>query len=249
MSAATGLTSLLADRGADIDAIAAWIDRRDGHERLAALRGLGRDEQRSLYERAAAAAPLDLGFFVGETAARGEVVHDGVNTLPLPAPLRRFQKRFSRPERGGPRLFGYNEGPTRRVIGPGYFVAVGTTERAAGPTAAASSSTTSRSRTAPSPKAGHAWSTTTGASSASSTIAPATSCGESRPTYRSAPHGRASARSTTTSCSAAATPADPASSARFKQFAGAPNRRHGGRGAPRKRSTARASTAIHTTSE
>jgi glutathione S-transferase len=131
VSAATGLTSLLADRGADIDAIAAWLDRRDGHERLAALRGLGRDEQRSLYDRAAAAAPLDLAFFVGHAAARGEVVHEGVNTLPLPGRLRRFQKRFSRPEHGGPRLFGYNEGPTRRLIGPGYFVAVATTGRAA----------------------------------------------------------------------------------------------------------------------
>lgn len=131
MRTATGLTSLIADPGADIDAIAAWLDRRDPGERLHALRGLGRDEQRSLYERAAPAEPLELGFFVGDAAARGEVVHDGVNTLPLPAPLRRFQKRFSRPERGAPRLFGYNEGPTRRVIGPGYFVAVGTTSRAA----------------------------------------------------------------------------------------------------------------------
>lgn len=130
MRTATGLTSLLADRGADIDAIAAWLDRQGGRERVAALRALGRDEQRSLYERAAAAAPLDLAFFVGDAAERGEVVHDGINTLPLPAPLRRFQKRFSRPERGGPRLFGYNEGPTRRVIGPGYFVALATAGRA-----------------------------------------------------------------------------------------------------------------------
>lgn len=131
MRGATGLTSLLADPDADIDAIAAWLDRRDGHERLDALRRLGRDEQRSLYERAAAAPPLDLGFFVGDAPARSEVIHDGVSTLPLPPPLRRFQKRFSRPERGAPRLFGYNEGPTRRLIGPGYFVAVGTAGRAA----------------------------------------------------------------------------------------------------------------------
>ncbi len=129
MSPATGLTSLLADPGADIEAIAAWLDRRDPPDRLAALRGLRRDEQRTLYDRAAPAAPLDLAFFVGEAAARGEVVHDGINTLPLPAPLRRFQKRFSRPEHGSPRLFGYNEGPTRRVIGPGYFVALATAGR------------------------------------------------------------------------------------------------------------------------
>jgi len=29
------------------------------------------------------------------------------------------------------RLFGYNEGPTRRVVGPGYFVAIPTSERPA----------------------------------------------------------------------------------------------------------------------
>ena len=92
--------------------------RRDPDERLAALRGLGRGEQRSLYERAAAAAPLDLCFFVGDAAARGEVVHDGINTLPLPAPLRRFQKRFCRPADERARLFGYNEGPTRKLLGP-----------------------------------------------------------------------------------------------------------------------------------
>src|SRR5262249_50745644 len=36
-----------------------------------------------------------------------------------------FQKRFCRPDNGD-KLFGYNEGPTRRLIGPGYFVATTT---------------------------------------------------------------------------------------------------------------------------
>jgi len=53
-----------------------------------------------------------------------EVIHDGLNTLALPHSLRRFQKRFCRPAvPGAAELFGYNEGPLRRVIGPGYFVA------------------------------------------------------------------------------------------------------------------------------
>lgn len=39
-------------------------------------------------------------------------------------PLRRLQKRFCRPsDPVAGELFGYNEGPLRRIIGPGYFVA------------------------------------------------------------------------------------------------------------------------------
>jgi hypothetical protein len=69
---------------------------------------------------------------VGNAGPLQEVVHDGLNTLPLPAPLRRFQKRFCRPapEASGERLFGYNEGPARRVVGPGFFVALPTSGHA-----------------------------------------------------------------------------------------------------------------------
>jgi hypothetical protein len=50
----------------------------------------------------------------------------------VPAPLRRFQKRLCRPgptdhPTDGTVLYGYNEGPLRRLIGPGYFVAAETT--------------------------------------------------------------------------------------------------------------------------
>jgi hypothetical protein len=91
---------------------------------------LDRARQRDLY-RKAQGRPLDLSHFVGDAGPRLEVIHDGLNTLPAPPPLRRFSKRFCRPDGdlapgGGDRLFGYNEGPTRRLIGPGYFVAVPT---------------------------------------------------------------------------------------------------------------------------
>ncbi|HVK74597.1 MAG TPA: hypothetical protein VM734_14810, partial [Kofleriaceae bacterium] len=84
-----------------------------------------------LYEKAAHAAPIDLAHFVGDAATREEVIHEGINTLPVPPQLRRFQKRFCRPaaDGSGARLFGYNEGVTRRVIGPGFFVAVETNGR------------------------------------------------------------------------------------------------------------------------
>jgi hypothetical protein len=123
---------LIHDERADIAAIAGYLDGLGGDERWREVSGLGRSAQRMLYEKAAHAEPIDLAHFVGAAGAREEVVHDGVNTLPLPRPLRRFQKRFCRPEGDAERrLFGYNEGPTRRVIGPGFFVAVPTAPRPA----------------------------------------------------------------------------------------------------------------------
>jgi hypothetical protein len=126
------LRELIDDERAGIEAIGAYLDGLDDEARRREASGLGRARQRMLYEKAAHAAPIDLAHFVGDARAREEVIHDGVNTLPLPGPLRRFQKRFCRPERdGGGRLFGYNEGPARAAIGPGCFVAVPTAGRPA----------------------------------------------------------------------------------------------------------------------
>src|SRR5579862_5468260 len=142
------LTERIDDEHTGIEAIGAYLDGLDPDERAREVGALGRARQRLLYEKAAHAAPLGLGDFVVDAGARAEVIHDGVNTLPLPPPLRRFHKRFCRPDPTAPpfggaagrahvppvghddaRLFGYNEGPTRRLIGPGYFVAIPTAGR------------------------------------------------------------------------------------------------------------------------
>ena len=107
-----------------IEAIAAHLDGLSPAARWQQVSALGRDRQRTLFEKA---GPIDLAHFVGDAAPRAEVIHDGVNTLPLPSPLRRFQKRFT--PSGPERLAGYNEGPTRAVVGPGYFVAIPTADR------------------------------------------------------------------------------------------------------------------------
>ena len=122
---------LIADPATDIAAIARHLDGLDARTRAGEVLGLDRATQRTLYEKAAAAAPIDLAHFVGDAGPGVEMIHDGRNTLPLPGPLRGFQKRFCRPVDGSARLFGYNEGPTRRVVGPGYFVAVPTAGRPA----------------------------------------------------------------------------------------------------------------------
>lgn len=112
---------------ARIDAIAAHLDALSPEARLAETRNLNRAEQRRLYRTAEGAPPIDLAHFVPEVkGARAEVIHDGRNTLPLPSPLKLFQKRFCKPEGGGDRLFGYNESPFKRTIGPGFYVAVPT---------------------------------------------------------------------------------------------------------------------------
>jgi hypothetical protein len=123
------LIQLIDDPGAGVGAIAQHLDLLEGRARRAAVRELDRDRQRLLYEKAAHAPALDLGYFVGDAPALREVIHDGLNTLPLPPRWRRFQKRFCRPERDGARLFGYNEGPSRSFIGPGFFVALPTEGR------------------------------------------------------------------------------------------------------------------------
>ncbi len=125
-----GLTQLLDDPHVGIDAIGTYLDGLDGTARWREVGALGRARQRTLYDKAAHAPAIDFAHFVGATRAREEVIHDGANTLPVLPALRRFQKRFSRPDHGE-RLFGYNEGPTRRLIGPGYFVAIPTADRPA----------------------------------------------------------------------------------------------------------------------
>jgi hypothetical protein len=118
------LDALLADESISLPALEDALERASPSERCAALLALGRAAQRRLYRRAAAARPLTLGDFVPPERAPGEPVrHFGKNTLPLPRPLRFFEKRFSRPESASARLFGYNQTPVVRLIGPGYFVA------------------------------------------------------------------------------------------------------------------------------
>jgi hypothetical protein len=123
------LAELIEDPSARIETIARHLDERDHAARWAELETLDRDRQRILYEKAAEAAPLGLEHFADGEAPGREVIHEGLNTLPVPHRLRRFQKRFCRVEGDDGRLFGYNEGPTRRLVGPGYFVTVRTRGR------------------------------------------------------------------------------------------------------------------------
>jgi hypothetical protein len=130
-----GLIDLIDDAHTGIATIGSYLDGLEAKARWLEVKQLDRDHQRTLYEKAAHASAIDISHFVGSAGPRQEVIHDGVNTLPLPTSWQRFQKRFCRPEANGgngavqARLFGYNEGPSRKLIGPGFFVAIPTADR------------------------------------------------------------------------------------------------------------------------
>jgi hypothetical protein len=111
--------------------IARFLDGLAQLERVAAVRSLGRAEQRRLYAAVEGFLPLRLSDLVATaTADLVAVRHTGRNTLPA---FTLFEKRFCRPggqdrEKPG-ELWGYNHQSTSWVTGPGYFVAVEDPER------------------------------------------------------------------------------------------------------------------------
>lgn len=103
-----------------IEEVQRYLESLDFDARLAACMTLGRKHQRRLFQLAVN-TPCTLDDLVPADVAPGvEVILEGKNTLPI---FTRFQKRFCRPKDGSPVLYGYNEGFTRKFIGPGYFVA------------------------------------------------------------------------------------------------------------------------------
>lgn len=105
--------------------LARLLDALSPAERLAAVRALGRAEQRRLYEAVRGFAPLRLQDLVPPaTGDRVPVRHYGRNTLPL---FTLFEKRFCRPPGADPQspgsLWGYNHQAMSAFTGPGYFVA------------------------------------------------------------------------------------------------------------------------------
>ncbi len=105
--------------------IARLLDGLTPIERVAAVRALGRTQQRGLYAAVEGFLPLRLTDLVAPaTADLVPVRHYGRNTLPA---FTLFEKRFCRPggqDREKPaELWGYNHQATAWVTGPGYFVA------------------------------------------------------------------------------------------------------------------------------
>lgn len=114
------LIDLINDDKVSITEIGAHLDALSSEERRRTSLRLGRAAQRRLYQKAAQGQPARVTDFVPEhVPARSEVICAGKNTLPLPPPFRTFEKRFYRHDDV---VGGYNEGASRPLIGPGYFV-------------------------------------------------------------------------------------------------------------------------------
>lgn len=115
------LKDLLLDDSKSIADVTAYLDALGHEHRLEEVLGCGGKHQAAMYDKAAAAPPITLEHFVpADVPSLTEVIHHGRNTLPA---FKLFQKRFCRPADRAGELYGYNEGSTRPLIGPGYFVA------------------------------------------------------------------------------------------------------------------------------
>ncbi len=120
------LKAMVHDAGVSIDEIGTYLDGLDHDARIAEMYTLGRKDQKALFEKCDPDVVLDQSYYVPEgTPALTPVIHYGINTLPL---FRKFQKRFCI---SGDETIGYNEGFTRKFIGPGYYVAHTTADNAA----------------------------------------------------------------------------------------------------------------------
>jgi hypothetical protein len=125
------LKTLIAQPGIGIAEISTALDTASQAERLSAVLSLNRSQQRALFQKAEASPPLTLSDFVPASLGPLKAVrHRGRNTLPLPGKHKLFTKCFCRPDDSSERLFGYNDAPSGKLIGPGYFVAVPTAPNA-----------------------------------------------------------------------------------------------------------------------
>jgi hypothetical protein len=103
----------------DIKALGQYLDGLDHGRRLEQTRKLGGKQQRVLWDAAKGYQAVTLDDFVPrDRKPMTEVIHHGKNTLPA---FSFFQKRFTRPDGKNDQLWGYNEGSTRGLVGPGYF--------------------------------------------------------------------------------------------------------------------------------
>lgn len=98
--------------------IAAYLDQLSADERRDQSQSLGPRDQRLLWTLCEG-AEVTIDQMVPPERAGETVRHIGRNTLPV---FKLFEKRFYRPSAESDELWGYNEGATRPLVGPGYFV-------------------------------------------------------------------------------------------------------------------------------
>ena len=114
------LAAALTTEPLSLSAVSEALEEAAVDERVRLLRTIkGRDQARLWIAAEGQKVPLEHLVPEGGEAAR-EVIHAGKNSLPM---FTCFEKRFCRDATEAERLWGYNEGATRGIVGPGYFVA------------------------------------------------------------------------------------------------------------------------------
>ena len=114
------IQKLMKEDPIDRVALAELLDDADHPQRVAAIRTFTGKQQANLWDACMGHSTSLEDLVPPEHPAATEVIHVGRNSLPA---FRDFEKRFSRDEARDDAVYGYNEGATRPLIGPGYFVA------------------------------------------------------------------------------------------------------------------------------
>ena len=116
----TSFRALLQAQPIDLDGIASHLDALSHEERVEQVRAVPGKLQGRLFAAARGYRGLDFDSFVPQDKEdRTFVRHYGKNSLPV---FSVFEKRFARPKKSSPVLWGYNFGSLNPVIGPGHFV-------------------------------------------------------------------------------------------------------------------------------
>ena len=115
----TALRALLDEASPSPDQIASLLDGFDHAGRVAALRGLRRNQLQPLFQLVEGRSPVALSYLVPpELPSHTVVRHIGRNSLPM---FSEFEKRFYRTRDGA--IAGANFQTMSPFTGPGYFVA------------------------------------------------------------------------------------------------------------------------------
>ena len=101
-----------------IESIAEALDQLSPEDRVEQSRSLGPKDQKKLWNLCEGRV-VTLEQIVPEDRIGQTVRHLGRNTLPA---FKIFEKRFMRASAEQVDLWGYNEGPTRKLVRPGYFI-------------------------------------------------------------------------------------------------------------------------------
>jgi hypothetical protein len=112
------LSTELKRGAADMDGLATWLDGLTNAERSAEILTLNKAAQRTLWTLCSERTVGIEDLVPVGTPSLKPVRHLGKNSLPV---FSRFEKRFCRIDADPNLLVGYNEGPTRPLVGPGYF--------------------------------------------------------------------------------------------------------------------------------